>query len=165
MQKNEYQFVYNTLCRCKEQSARGDSGACTARNFKSFNHLMQSQNCTPNTICDALWLPRIRVTRKGSYSPPKLRGRATTAKLVYVVRRDGSPRRQSLGEEDRVFTYEGSLSWRVGSILRDDRENMMVRMLMLLRRQQEVVVTTRMVLVADQGRAGGGGGGSRMMWW
>lgn len=113
------------------------------------------------------------MTRKGSYSPPKLHvdhraavDALTRSRLVYVMRRDGSLGRPT--PPGRVaFTHEGSLSWRVGSILRDDREDTMVRMLMLLRRRQEVVVTTRMVLVADQGRAGcgGGGGGSRMMWW
>jgi len=62
-------------------------------------------------------------------------------------------------------THERSLSRRVGSILRDDRKNVMVRMLMLLRQLQEVVVTTVMILVADQGRASSNGGGSRMWWY
>jgi len=60
-------------------------------------------------------------------------------------------------------THERSLSRRVGSILRDDRKNMMVRMLMLLRQLQEM--TTVMILVADQGRAGSGRSSSRMWWY
>lgn len=60
-------------------------------------------------------------------------------------------------------THERSLSRRVGSILRDDREDTMVQMLMLLLQLQEVVVTTVVVLVADQ--SVGHGGASRIMWW
>lgn len=61
-------------------------------------------------------------------------------------------------------THEGSLSRRVGSILRDDRERM-IGILMLLRQLQQMAVTTMMMLVADQVRAGSGGGGSRMWWY
>ena len=92
---------------------------------------------------------------------------------LYIVRSDVHNRQfppdleeQFLKEKTRVnvFTHEGSLSRRVSSILRDDRENTIIRMLMLLRRLQEVVVTTGMMLVAEQGRAGcSGSGGSRMM--
>ena len=93
---------------------------------------------------------------------------------LYIVRSDVRNRQfppdleeQFLKEKTRgnVFTHEGSLSRRVSSILRDDRENTIIRM-MLLRRLQEVIVTTGMMLVAEQGRAGcSGSGGSRMMWW
>lgn len=49
----------------------------------------------------------------------------------------------------KILTYEGSWSWRLGSILRDDGEKLMIRKLMLLLRMQKVLVTAMVMLAAE----------------